>query len=455
MEDKLSKMRIFFNMGNTLPIKTRKEVLIRLRKTIKAYEHEIISALKKDFNKPLAETYMTELLMVYREIGFQIKHIFSHAKIKNVPVGLVNIGAKGRIVPQPYGLVLIMSPWNYPFLLTIQPLIGAIAAGNVAIVKPSDYSKNTSLLIKKIINEVFPCEWVDVILGGRSINTKLLDQRYDMIFFTGSPIVGKLVMEKASCYLTPVILELGGKSPCIIDEDADLKQAARQIVWGKYLNGGQTCITVDHVYIKKHQAQTFVDHCITYIEEFYYVKDNLSSDMCHIINERHFNRIIDLIDPLKVVFGGNYTEEERILEPTIMLDVNENDKIMQEEIFGPILPILYYDELDELIDSFKQKEKPLALYYFGKQKDKIHKVITQTQSGGGCINDVIMHVSAHHLPFGGLGSSGMGAYHGKKTFDAFTHHRSVFIQSNIFKLNYRYPPYFKITKLIKRYLMKS
>ena len=455
MKDRLVKMRSFFMSANTLPIISRKDALVRLKQKIKDHEQEIISALKADFNKPLAETYMTELLMVYREMDYQIKHIVSHTKTKRASVGLVNVGAKGKIIAQPYGLVLIMSPWNYPFLLTIQPLIGAIAAGNVVMVKPSDYSHHTSLVIKKIINEVFPTEWVDVVLGGRDVNTELLEQRYDMIFFTGSPSVGRLVMEKASRYLTPVILELGGKSPCIIDSDADLDQAAKRIVWGKYLNGGQTCITVDHVYIQKQQANEFIESCIKYIKAFYYPDNELTDDFCKIINDKHFERVVRLIDPNKVVFGGKYDQGKRLLEPTIVVDVNQDDEIMQEEIFGPILPIIYFDNLDELIKQFQTKAKPLALYYFGQQKKEIEKIFELTHSGGGCINDVIMHVSSHHLPFGGVGNSGMGAYHGKKTFDAFTHYRSMYIQSSLIKLNYRFPPYSMITKLIKRYLLKS
>ena len=455
MKDRLVKMRSFFMSTNTLPIKSRKDALVRLKQKIKDHEQEIITALKADFNKPLAETYMTELLMVYREMDYQIKHIVSHTKTKSASVGIVNLGAKGKIIAQPYGLVLIMSPWNYPFLLTIQPLIGAIAAGNVVMVKPSNYSHHTSLIIKKIINEVFPPVWVDVVLGGRDVNTELLEQRYDMIFFTGSPSVGRLVMEKASRYLTPVILELGGKSPCIIDSDADLDLAAKRIVWGKYLNGGQTCITVDHVYIQKQQATEFIERCIKYIKAFYYPNDQLTDDFCEIINDKHFERVVKLIDPNKLVFGGKYDQEKRLLEPTIMIDVKEDDEIMQEEIFGPILPIIYFDSVDELIKQFQTKAKPLALYYFGQQKKQIEKIFELTHSGGGCINDVIMHVSSHHLPFGGVGNSGMGSYHGKKTFDAFTHYRSMFIQSDLLKLNYRFPPYIMITKLIKRYLLKS
>lgn len=455
MKDRLAKMRSFFMSGITLTIKSRKDALISLKHKIKDHEQDIISALRADFNKPLAETYMTELLMVYREMDYQIKHIVSHTKTKRVGVGIVNVGAKGKIIAQPYGLVLIISPWNYPFLLTIQPLIGAIAAGNVVMIKPSNYSYHTSLVIKRIINEVFPPEWVDVVLGGRDVNTELLDQRYDMIFFTGSPNVGRIVMEKASQYLTPVILELGGKSPCIIDSDADLDQAAKRIVWGKYLNGGQTCITIDHVYIQKQQATEFVELCIKYIKDFYYSNDQLTDDFCMIINDKHFERVVNLLDPNKVVFGGKYDQEKRLLEPTIMVDVKEDDEIMQEEIFGPILPIIYFDSIDELIKVFQTKAKPLALYYFGQQKIQIEKIFELTYSGGGCINDVIMQVSTHHLPFGGVGNSGMGSYHGKKTFDAFTHYRSMFIQSNLIKLNYRFPPYFMITKLIKRYLLKS
>ena len=455
MKEQIINMREYFNSGITKDVSQRINLLVNLKKNILSHETDILEALRQDFNKPAFETYTTEIMIILQEIDYQLKHIHQFTKPKSVSTGILSIGAKGKIYPEPYGLVLIMSPWNYPLLLALQPLIGAIAAGNVVIVKPSNYAFHTSELIKKIISEVFDRRHVQTVLGGREANTELLNQRYDLIFFTGSPSVGRLVMAKAALNVTPVVLELGGKSPCIIDEHADLELAAKRTVWGKYLNGGQTCIAPDYVLIKKAQAKAFIEACQKYIKSFYFVDDLLSEDFCCIINDKHFQRLSSLIDHDKVVIGGKTDPANRLIEPTVIDNVSYDDPIMQNEIFGPLLPIVYYQDLNEVITHLQATEKPLALYFFSKDKQNIDKILTQTSSGGSCINDVLMHISSHNLPFGGVGNSGMGQYHGKKSFTTFTHDKSVLLQTNVFDLPLRYPPYHDKLKLVKRFIIKK
>ena len=455
MIQQIDSMKEYFNTGITKDINQRIKLLKALKQNILNHETDILDALKQDFNKPAFETYTTEIMIIIQEIDYQLKHLRRFTKWKTVSTGILNIGAKGKIYPEPYGLVLIMSPWNYPLLLALQPLVGAIAAGNVVIVKPSNYAKHTSELIQVIIAEVFDSRHVFTVLGGREANTELLNQRYDMIFFTGSPNIGRLVMAKAALNVTPVVLELGGKSPCIIDEYVDLEMAAKRIVWGKYLNGGQTCIAPDYVLIKQEQAQAFIEACQKYIKKFYFVDDQISADFCCIINDKHFQRLNDLIDQDKVVIGGKTDPNRRLIEPTVLDNVSYDDAIMQSEIFGPLLPIVYYQDLNEVITHLQASEKPLALYFFSKDQQNIAKILAMTSSGGSCINDVIMHISSHNLPFGGVGNSGMGQYHGKKSFSTFTHDKSVLYQATGFDIPLRYAPYHDKLKLVKRFIIKK
>lgn len=455
MIQQIDSMKEYFNTGITKDINQRIKLLKALKQNILNHETDILDALKQDFNKPAFETYTTEIMIIIQEIDYQLKHLRRFTKWKTVSTGILNIGAKGKIYPEPYGLVLIMSPWNYPLLLALQPLVGAIAAGNVVIVKPSNYAKHTSELIQVIIAEVFDSRHVFTVLGGREANTELLNQRYDMIFFTGSPNIGRLVMAKAALNVTPVVLELGGKSPCIIDEYVDLEMAAKRIVWGKYLNGGQTCIAPDYVLIKQEQAQAFIEACQKYIKKFYFVDDQISADFCCIINDKHFQRLNDLIDQDKVVIGGKTDPNRRLIEPTVLDNVSYDDAIMQSEIFGPLLPIVYYQDLNEVITHLQASEKPLALYFFSKDQQNIAKILTKTSSGGSSINDVIMHISSHNLPFGGVGNSGMGQYHGKKSFSTFTHDKSVLYQATGFDIPLRYAPYHDKLKLVKRFIIKK
>ena len=449
----VEKQRAYFYSNKTLNIDRRIHALKQLQTCILKYEKEIAKALEADLGKSNFESYMCETGLVLSEISYMLKHIrkFSHEKRVHTP--LAQFHSRSFTKPGPYGVVLIMSPWNYPFLLSLDPLIDAIAAGNTVILKPSAYSPHTSALIKKMIHECFEPEMITVVTGGRTENTSLLEEHFDYIFFTGSQNVGKEVMKKASVHLTPVTLELGGKSPCIIDSTADLKLAARRIVFGKYLNCGQTCVAPDYICCHSSVKDVFLDEVRRQIQIQFGEHPLSNPDYGKIINEKHFNRISGLIDADKVICGGHTDPDTLRIEPTVMDHITYKDKVMQEEIFGPIMPILTYDSLDDLICKINSMPHPLALYFFTRDKAAARKVTSQCQFGGGCINDTIIHLATSEMSFGGFGESGMGGYHGKEGFRTFSHYKSIVDKKTWLDLPMRYQPYKEINdKLIHLFL---
>lgn len=449
----VQKQRDFFDTGKTFDVNYRVEMLKRFKQAILNNEKEINEALKQDLGKSETEAYMCEIGMTLSELSYQIKHIKIWVKNKRKRTGLANFHAKSFTVQEPYGSVLIMSPWNYPFMLCLEPMVGAVAAGNCCVLKPSAYSPATSAIIKKIVGEVFPPEYVAVVEGGRTENTELLNQRFDYIFFTGGVEVGKLVMEKASANLTPVTLELGGKSPCIIDETANLKLAATRLAFGKYLNCGQTCVAPDYVLIHKKVKDKFLEYIKIEIEKMYGKEPLNNPDYGKIVNRKHFDRINGLIDKDKVVYGGRSNEETLQIEPTIMDNVTAKDDVMQEEVFGPIMPIITYETIEQAEKFVKKREKPLAFYIFTKDKSVEKRFLKYVSFGGGCVNDTIVHLATSEMGFGGVGNSGMGSYHGRKSFDTFSHEKSVLKKYCWIDLPMRYQPYKEsYLKLIKKFL---
>ena len=447
------KQRKFFRTGVTLPVGTRLKALLKLKACILRYEDEIHAALKKDLGKSDFESYMCETGMTLSELSYMIKHIFSFTKEKNVWTPLAQFCSRSYKKPSPYGVVLIMSPWNYPFMLTMEPLIDAIAAGNTAIVKPSAYSPYTSEIIRKIIGECFEREYVSVVTGGRAENTCLLNEHFDYIFFTGSQTVGKEVMKKASAHLTPVTLELGGKSPCIVDKTANIKLAAKRIVFGKYLNCGQTCVAPDYIYCDRAVKDKLINAIRHQIKKQFGQNPLSNKNYGKIINEKHFDRIVSVIDDSKVVCGGKHDRSALRIEPTVMDRVTFSDPVMQEEIFGPVMPVLIYDSLDEVITNINALPHPLALYLFTSSKETAKRITSRCGFGGGCINDTIIHLATSEMGFGGFGESGMGAYHGKTGFDTFSHYKSIVDKKTWMDLPMRYQPYRKIyNKLIHIFL---
>ena len=445
--------RNFFLTGNTLDVEFRIQSLQKLKASILKYESEIHAAIQKDLGKSEFESYMCETGLTLSEITYMLKHIRSFAKEKRVHTPLAQFHSRSYRKPSPHGVVLIMSPWNYPFLLTIEPLVDAIAAGNTAVIKPSAYSPHTSAVIYRMISECFAPEYVSVITGGRAENTCLLGEKFDYIFFTGSQSVGKEVMRKAAEHLTPVTLELGGKSPCIVEKSANLKLAARRIVFGKYLNCGQTCVAPDYIYCDASVKDALLKEICRQIRK-QFGKDPLhNKNYGKIINEKHFQRICSLIDPAKVVVGGENSPERLQIAPTVMDQVTFQDAIMGQEIFGPVLPVLTYQTLDEAVSQIQSMPHPLALYLFTPDQKIARKVTSCCGFGGGCINDTIIHLATSEMGFGGFGESGMGAYHGKDGFDTFSHYKSIVDKKTWLDLPMRYQPYRSVhNKLIHIFL---
>lgn len=437
----LKKQRHYYKSGATIPVKFRIEQLKKLYKTIKKYENDVNEALKSDLGKSYYEGFMCETGLVLSEISYMIRHTRKFAKRKTVYTPLTNFASHSFKQPVPYGNTLIMSPWNYPFLLTIDPLADAISAGNTAIIKPSAYSPATSKVIEKIISECFDSEYVAVVTGGRAENTALLEQKFDFVFFTGSQSVGKEVLRHTAEHLTPAVLELGGKSPCIVDESADIKLAAKRIVFGKYLNCGQTCVAPDYILCHTSVKDKFLIEVAKQIKLQYGDKPLENKDYGKIINEKHFERLCGLIDKNKVVVGGETNSKTNQIAPTVMDNVTESDAVMGEEIFGPIMPVLTFDSFNKVVEEMKDKDKPLALYLFSGNKKHINRVTRELSYGGGCINDVVVHLATSHMGFGGVGESGMGSYHGKDGFDAFSHYKSVMDKKTWLDLPMRYQPY--------------
>lgn len=449
----IEKQRNLYKTNATKDYEYRIASLCRLRQAIRKYEQDVMNALQQDLHKASMESYMSEIGVVLGELTYTIKHLKGWTKNKTVPTPLSQFYGHSFISPEPYGCVLIMSPWNYPFQLTMVPLIGAIAAGNTVIVKPSAYAGATSQSIADILSECFDEEYVAVVQGGRKENAELLEQRFDYIFFTGGVTVGKLVMEKASRYLTPVTLELGGKSPCIVDQNANLKLAAKRIAFGKFLNAGQTCVAPDYILIHESVKNEFILYILDTLRSFFGEHPLECENYPKIINEKHFERLCGLMRNEHKAYGGLANHCLQI-EPTILDDVSYDSPVMQEEIFGPLLPILSYQNIDEAIAYINEHEKPLALYLFTTSNDTEKKILSSCSFGGGCINDTIIHLLSNHLPFGGVGMSGMGSYHGKKSFDTFTHYRSIVKKANWIDLPFRYHPYTKTKDKIIRLFLK-
>lgn len=453
IKDIVKAQRSYFQTGETLPVDFRVKALKKLKAGILKYEDEIHRALKLDLGKSAFEAYMCETGMVLSELTYMLKHVRSFAKEKRVMTPLAQFHSRSFKKPSPYGVTLIMSPWNYPFMLTIEPLVDALAAGNTAVVKPSAYSPHTSEVIVKLLEECFPPQYVAVITGGRAENTCLLKESFDYIFFTGSQAVGKEVMRCASEHLTPVTLELGGKSPCIVDKQANIKLAAKRIVFGKFLNCGQTCVAPDYIYCERSVKDALIKEITKQIRRQFGKQPLKRENYGKIINGKHFDRITGLINPDKVVCGGSYDRNALRIEPTVMDNVTFADPVMGEEIFGPVLPVVTYDSLDEAIRNINCMPHPLALYIFTNDKQTAKKVTAQCGYGGGCINDTIIHLSTSEMGFGGFGASGMGSYHGKDGFDTFTHYKSIVDKKTWLDLPMRYQPYRKLNdKLIHMFL---
>lgn len=441
IQNMLEKQRAYYKTGVTIPVDFRINQLKNLYKTIKKYEAEVLEALTVDLGKSSYEGFMCESGLVLSEITYMIRHVKKFAKRKTVVTPLAQFASHSYKQPVPYGNTLIMSPWNYPFLLTMDPLVDAIAAGNTAIVKPSAYSPATSKIVAKIIAECFAPEYVSVVTGGRAENAALLEQKFDFVFFTGSQNVGKEVLRHTAEHLTPAILELGGKSPCIVDATANIKLAAKRIVFGKFLNCGQTCVAPDYILCEKSVKDAFVAEVMKQVKAQYGEEPLKNKNYGKIINEKHFTRLCGLIDPAKVLIGGETNTETHQIAPTVMDNVTYEDAVMGEEIFGPIMPILTFEDFDAVVDDLKDKDKPLALYLFSSDKRHVDRVTKELSYGGGCINDVVIHLATSEMGFGGVGESGMGSYHGKVGFDAFSHYKSIVDKKTWMDLPMRYQPY--------------
>ena len=448
----LQLQREYFLTGETKCVKFRKKQLELLKQTILANEKKIYEALKEDLGKSEIESYMCEVALVVNEIKYILKHLKSFVKKKKVPTSIVNFPASSYEMPCPKGNVLIMSPWNYPFMLTIEPLVDALAAGNTAIVKPSAYSKATSKLIYEMLSSTFEQKYVAVVTGGREVNQDLLTLKFDHIFFTGSKTVGHEVLKNAERNLTTVTLELGGKSPCIVDKTAPIALAAKRIVFGKFINCGQTCIAPDYILVHESVKEMFLRSLILEIKLQY--GENPLTDPLYgkIISEKHFDKVVGLLENQKVLYGGKYNRESLKIEPTVVVDPDLNSNIMTNEIFGPIIPVVTYKSNSEALEIIRRNDTPLAQYIFTKDKNVKNFFETNVLFGGGCINDTIMHISTPLLAFGGVGQSGMGAYHGKRGFDTFSHYKSIINKSTKLDLPLRYRPHsnFKI-KTIKKF----
>lgn len=445
----LDKQRAYFKSGKTLDIKFRINSLKILKESILNNLDELVKAFKEDYNKCEFDVYSTEVGLVIKEINYFIKHLKRLAKAKKVRTSLINIPSCGYRVSEPYGNVLVVAPWNYPFQLAMMPLIGALAAGNTVYLKNSRNTPKVSEVIKNILS-VFEEEYVYVMENTKENMDKLFDLKFDYIFYTGSPSVAKDLMSRQAKHLTPMTLELGGKSPCIIDKDANIEKSAKRLVWGKYLNAGQTCVAPDYVLVHNDVKRDLIKYILKYINEFYYENGKLREDYTGIVNERSIKKLLSLTYKGKIICGGNSTGET--LEPTVLDDVSFNDEIMKEEIFGPIMPLIEFNNIDDVINHLKDLDKPLALYYFGKRNK--NKVIKHLSFGGGCINDTIMHLTEEKLPFGGVGLSGFGSYHGKRSFELFSHEKSILKKHSKFEVNLKYPPYNKNKLKLTKFYFK-
>lgn len=437
--DILQQQKTFFNSHATKDLDFRKAQLQKLKKVVKSNEKLLYDAIYQDFGKSEFETFGTEISFIYKDIDYYLKNLKSFAKPKNVLTNIVNQMGSSKIVFEPLGNCLVIGAWNYPYQLTLTPVIAAIAAGNTCMIKPSELPENTMKAMAKLINENFDAQFLYVVEGGVEETSAILKLRFDKIFFTGSPRVGKIVYKAAAEHLTPVTLELGGKSPAFVTEKADLQIAAKRIVWGKFINAGQTCVAPDYLYVAENIKEKFLKVLIEEIKKRNYT-DNVDH-YCKIINERNFDRLEKMIDREKVVFGGETNREKRYISPTVLDHVTWDDAVMQEEIFGPILPILTYKNLETAMQTVVEGEKPLSAYLFSNDAKEQELFTEKLSFGGGCINDTLMHLSNDRLPFGGVGNSGIGHYHGKFGFEAFSHQKAILKKSNYLEPELKYPPY--------------
>lgn len=454
IKDILQQQNHFFSSGKTIPAEFRLKQLESLKEAMILHEADLAAALKEDLGKSRMESYMCEIGLTLSELTWMQKHLRSLMRSKRVSTPAAQFAAKSFRSPSPYGTVLIMSPWNYPVLLTLDPLIDAIAAGNTAVVKPSAYAPCTFDVMKTIIEECFPKHYVAVVDGGRAENQALLQQRFDMIFFTGGKTVGREVLRHAAEYLTPVTLELGGKSPCIVDSTAKIRLAAKRIVFGKYLNCGQTCVAPDYILCDKRIRDELITAILAEIEKQFGKEPLKNPNYGKIINEKHFERILGLINGEKLVYGGQSEPESLRIAPTVLNNITWDDAVMGEEIFGPLLPILTFDTLNEALDTVESHPHPLALYFFSEDKAAQKKVLDTCRFGGGCINDTIIHLATSDMPFGGVGESGMGSYHGRVGFETFSHYRSIVDKKTWMDLPIRYQKYTGLKEKMMRIFLK-
>ena len=451
----LEAQRGFFATGATHELAFRLAALETLERAIRAHESRLTQALHLDFRKCPFEVYVTELSLVLAELRLHRQRLRAWARPARVPGTLAQFPSVNEIHRQPYGVALVIAPWNYPVQLLLNPLVGAISAGNCAVLKPAEATPHTSAALAELIRESFPPEYISLLEGGRPVIQALLEERFDTIFFTGSPALGRVVMEKAARHLTPVCLELGGKSPCIVDADADLPVAARRLAWGKFLNAGQTCVAPDYLLVHRAVKEAFLGHLKQAITRMYGADPRQSPDFPRIVNDQHLARLRTLMRDGTVIFGGETAEAERYLAPTLLENVDPQAPLMQEEIFGPLLPILTFDAIEEVFAHLEARPKPLALYYFSGSRARQERLLARTTSGGACINDTVIHLTNPHLPFGGVGASGMGGYHGQHSFEAFSHRRAVLFKPTWIDIPLRYAPYLGKLGLVRRLLAIS
>lgn len=449
----VEEQRKFAAIGQAKEVRFRKQQLQKLKAILKKNEQILCQALYADIKKSHFETYLTELALIYHEMDYTIKHVTNWAKPKTVRTELVNQPGKSFILPEPFGTTLIIGAWNYPYQLTLGPLVAAIAAGNTSIIKPSELPKNTSSVLAQIINQNFDPAYLHVVEGGVEVTQELLSYRFDKLFFTGSTTIGKIVAKAAAEHLTPVTLELGGKSPCLIFADADLKRSAQRIVWGKFLNAGQTCIAPDYLLVEQSIYQPLLTELKNQIHKIIGPNPLESESYMRIIDQKHVQRLKKLIDPQKIYMGGQVIENENYIEPTILQDVCFTDEIMKEEIFGPILPVIPFTDLQAILQEIKIRPRPLSLYIFGKNSAIQKRILNEVSFGGGCINDVLTHICSSQLPFGGVGESGMGSYHGEAGFKAFSHFKSILKKPFWFEPPIKYRPYNQFKLKIIRALL--
>ena len=452
IESIIKSQRDFFASGKTRDLQFRIDSLKKLRTMIKNNEKQLMDALYTDLHKSPFESYASEIGLILNEIDLHVKHVRSWSKTQGKASPITIFPSKSYIRHEPYGVCFIMAPWNYPLGLLLTPLVGAISAGNCAVLKPANYTHATTLLLESLIEETFPENYISIFTGGRDVNARLLAMRYDYIFFTGGPVLGNIVADAAARHFTPLTLELGGKSPCIVDEDANLKRAARRIVWGKCLNLGQTCIAPDHLYVHESVKNELIDLMRDEVKKQFGDDPQKSPDLGRMITDSAFQRVSSYIRDAKILFGGQLDAQDKYIAPTLLDIQDENTPLMQKEIFGPVLPVISFQHIDRLIDTISAKEKPLALYYFTSKKNKADMVLSRIDSGGVCINDVLIHFVNDKIPFGGVGQSGMGIYHGKFSFETFSRKRAMVISPTGFDIPVKFAPYKKKLTLLKKLL---